>query len=179
MFPWQDKTAPVTEFRALYSNTYIYLSYHVQDNDLVLQKNFSKEEDVAKEDRVEIFFTTDSNLEKYYCIEIDPQGRVLDYAASFYREFDSSWNCPGLRTAASMFEGGYIVEAAIPVSTLEQLGIFSKSESSLFAAGLFRAEFDYSQNEEIVENWISWISPDSQTPDFHIPSAFGIFRIVD
>ena len=39
-------------------------------------------------------------------------------------------------------------------------------------AGLFRGAFFYSE-DKIDVKWISWVQPDAEEPDFHIPSAFG------
>ena len=51
---------------------------------------------------MEVFFARDAALSRYFCVELDPLGRVHDYAASLYRKFDSSWNCPGLRARGGL-----------------------------------------------------------------------------
>jgi hypothetical protein len=43
---------------------------------------------------------------------------------------------------------------------------------SLFT-GVFRA--DYYKHSSSAVRWLSWIVPQSKEPDFHIPSAFGVF----
>jgi hypothetical protein len=43
---------------------------------------------------------------------------------------------------------------------------------SLFT-GVFRA--DYYKHISSAVRWLSWIVPQSKEPDFHIPSAFGVF----
>jgi len=40
-------------------------------------------------DRVELFFAKQAALNDYWCIEIDPSGRVHDYHAKHCRKFDS------------------------------------------------------------------------------------------
>ena len=50
---------------------------------------------MAKEDRVELFFSNLTTLSEYYCIEIDPLGRILDYSAKHNRKFDENWDVKG------------------------------------------------------------------------------------
>lgn len=59
----------------------------------------SSKRDLEREDRVELYFSPTADLSKpYYCAEIDPLGRVLDYRAAYYRDFDYSWGFTTLRT---------------------------------------------------------------------------------
>jgi hypothetical protein len=175
--PWEKRPAPLTEFRAVRDDATFYFSFVVVDSDIVVAEAFDSESVVDGEDRVEIFMACDAELKRYYGLEIDPRGRVHDYAATFYRKFDSSWNCPGLRTAASFTTGGYIVEGSIPLQTLRSLGLWSGESGSTLRAGVFRAEFCHGPGAAPEEHWISWINPRTAKPDFHVPSAFGCFRI--
>ena len=44
-------------------------------------------------------------------------------------------------------------------------------------AGLFRAEFSHGDgNSPVIEDWIAWVDPGGETPDFHVPSAFGVLE---
>src|SRR5690606_25365312 len=128
---------------------------------------------VAKGDRVEIFFSTDLDLESYYCLEIRPDGKVLDYKASYYRNFDETWDFEGLQVGTKINDSGYTVEGRIPLSTLRDLGMVV--EEQFFYLGLFRAEFSSSGSGAPEEKWISWMTPESAEADFHIPTAFGQF----
>lgn len=92
-FPWQEREAPATEFRALMDDTNFYFAFRVEDADIVIDDG-GDEEAVARGDRVELFFTLDPSLDDYVCFEIDPSGRVLDYRASYYRELDFEWDLP-------------------------------------------------------------------------------------
>jgi hypothetical protein len=172
VYPWSKKTAPKTEFRALADKDCLWFSFEVEDHDIVLADDFAGESSVDQEDRVEIFFAADNTLARYYCLEIDPLGRVHDYAASSYRKFDSEWNCPGLRTAARIGKRGYTVEAAIPLQTLADLLGRAVSPGTNLRIGLFRAEFRHGAESPENEEWISRVKPDSANPDFHVPSAF-------
>ncbi len=121
-FPWQERPAPSTEFRALFDASALYFAFRVEDDDIVLAERFLRKEDVVREDRVELFFALDEELAQYFCLEIDPLGRVLDYRASHYRQFDFSWSFPGLDVVGIRTIDGYAVEGRIDWEALESLG---------------------------------------------------------
>lgn len=176
-FPWEARAVPVTEFRALCDDNYFYFSFIAHDQDIVVQEKFDTESVVAGEDRVEIFFACDDKLKEYFCLEVDPLGRVLDYAASYYRRFDNSWDWPGVHAAASITDEGYTVEASIPLKSLEALGLPTLGPGWLLKVGLFRADFNHGLISKPQEHWISWVDPGTEQPDFHVPNAFGCLRI--
>jgi hypothetical protein len=178
-FPWEHEVAPFTEFRALCDDGCFYFSFTAYDGDVIVEEKFDTESVVAAEDRVEIFFACDDKLKEYFCLEVDPLGRVLDYAAFYYRRFDSSWDLPGVHTAASITDEGYTVEASIPLKSLEAVGLPTLGPGRLLKAGLFRADFNHGLNSKPKEQWISWVAPATERPDFHVPSAFGCFRITE
>jgi hypothetical protein len=153
------------------------LAFEAEDDDVVVEKEFSGEPTLDREDRVEIFFACDSDLDRYYCLEIDPLGRVHDYSAAYYRKFDSTWNCPGLQTAGRIHLGGYTVEAAIPLKTLSDLLNRPIAAGSTLRVGIFRAEFRKGSLGDADDNWLSWIKPKAAKPDFHVPSAFADWKI--
>jgi hypothetical protein len=140
---------------------------------VVVEKKFDAESVVDREDRVEIFFARGDKLKEYFCLEVDPLGRIHDYAASYYRKFDSSWSCRGIRTAGSITKQGYSIEGSIPLRTLETLGLPSQGSGHMLRAGLFRAEFNHGPESAPEAHWISWIDPGTEQPDFHVPGAFG------
>jgi chondroitin AC lyase len=125
---------------------------------------------------VEIFFTQDDSLKTYYGIEIDAYGRVLDYVGAFYRNTDLLWDCDGLKIASTISKNGYIVEGSIPLLTLEKIGVIRPGK--VIRAGVFRGEFSYGPEREIIQHWISWVDPMTEKPDFHVPSAFGMLRLI-
>jgi hypothetical protein len=178
-FPWEHEVAPFTEFRALCNDNYFYFSFTAYDEDVIVEEKFGTESVVAREDRVEIFLACDDKLKEYFCLEVDPLGRVLDYAASYYRKFDNSWDLPRARTAASITNEGYTVEGSIPLKSLEAIGLPPLGTGRLLKAGLFRADFNHGLNSKPKEQWISWVDPATERPDFHVPSAFGCFRITE
>ena len=167
-FPWQTRTAPETAFWALHDETRLFFAFRVVDADIVTGDG-SDELAVARGDRVELFFATDSSLSDYVCFEIDPSGRVLDYRATYYREFDYEWDYPEMVVVAAPTETGYIVEGSLPLAALP--------DGERILTGVFRAEFSHRDGESPREEWISWVRAESEEPDFHIPSAFGWFEL--
>ena len=177
-YPWRKEKPPRTRFCCVTDGKSVFFAFDCRDSDLVLHgRTPSREEKVAEGDRVEIFFSKDASLKEYWCMEISPAGRVLDYKAAFYRKFDDSWNLPGLEVEGRTYGNGYVVEGKFPVSVLENLTGVSFLEGRPVSAGVFRGEFSHSESPAVEEKWISWIRPASGKPDFHIPSALGVFRI--
>jgi hypothetical protein len=163
--PWEKESWDKTTFRAFVSSNTFNFAFHVLDNTLTTVP-FENELSVESEDRVELFFASDTTLTKYYCIEIDPKGNVLDYSARYYRDFNQGWNFNSKALASKITNNGYIVEGKISLNELNELGI-----SNTFYLGIFRADFKSNMADDVT--WFSWIKPKSPAPDFHIPSAFG------
>jgi hypothetical protein len=177
-FPWQRRKAPRTGMCCASDGERLLFAFQCDDADIVLRGAVPRDESlVARGDRVELFFAQDGSLDNYYCLEMSPAGTVLDYRASFYRKFDDSWDCPGLVVAARTHAGGYAVEGSIPLTTLRNLCETSSSPQQVILVGAFRGEFSHSGTGKPKEEWISWIRPKAEKPDFHIPSAFGRFRL--
>ena len=177
-FPWLKRETPRTEMCCVCDGERLLFAFQCDEPDLVLRGAVPKNEStVAQGDRVELFFAKDAALQEYYCFEMSPAGTVLDYRASFYRKFDHSWDCPGLVLAASTQRGGYIVEGAIPLTTLKEMCGGDFLQGDPIRAGAFRAEYSHRENEPPEEAWISWIHPKVEKADFHIPSALGTFLL--
>jgi hypothetical protein len=167
--PWNSKVCPKTSLSMLQDSKNLYFFYEVKDDNIVLVSDFTDEESVAKEDRVELFFSKDKDMKEYYCIEIDAKGRILSYSCSYYRNYNYAWEPPsGFISVADTGNDGYTVEGAIPLAFLKKL--FQPDGSIYF--GAYRAEFSR-QGDSIVENWLTWIDPQTEKPDFHVPSALG------
>lgn len=179
IYPWEQRPAPLTEFRSFCDDELFYFSFRVDDEDVVFEKKFDSESVVDVEDRVEIFFSCDDELKEYFCLEVDPLGRVHDYAACYYRKFDSGWDCAGLHTAAAITKAGYVVEGSVPLKTLDRLGLASGRSGGILKAGIFRAEFGRGGDSGLEQHWISWVDLSKLKPDFHVPAAFGCMRMVE
>lgn len=185
--PWQEETVPETRFQAVWDGQYLYFCFFAQDSEIVLVETVKKELDIGAEDRVELFFaqsaieepvsgTGSSDLPRYYGIEIDALGRVLDFSAYYYRQFDFLWQMKGLETAASQNDEGYTIEARIPLKTLRELELLNSKNGLI--VGVFRGDFSQSATA-VKTHWISWIDPKTLQPDFHVSEAFGHFLLMD
>lgn len=196
-FPWKKAPAPATEFRALCDDQHLYFTFRVHDDDIVVVDHFRDKRDVVFEDRAEMFFSVDDRMQRYYCLEIDPRGRVYDYAGSFYRQVDAQWSWPGVESQAAMLPHGYIVEGRIPLASFEELGFPRLRPGVKIRCGLYRGEFSHDRSGRRVapadsrhthgrqldgpppiEEWISWVDPQTKDPDFHVPSSLGWLEIV-
>jgi hypothetical protein len=197
-FPWENRPAPATEFRAFCDEAFFYFAFQVEDADIFTLDTLRDKQDVIFEDRVEIFFTPDADAKHYYCLEIDPLGRTYDYEATYYRQFNPAWHCEGLETAGKLTADGYTVEGRIPLATFAALGFSPLTPGSHFVCGLYRAEFSHDRSGRPVvqedsphncgrklaitpplEAWMSWIDPKTPQPDFHVPASFGRLKIVE
>ena len=173
--PWDKKHGQETRFKALFDENYIYFIFYSKDSTLIVMNNISEELEIGKEDRIEIFLSGSESLDEYFCIEVDPYGRVLDYKARYYRIFDRKWEANQLIIKSEIIDDGFNIGLAIPLEVLEdQMKI---NVSKHFFVGLFRADLQNTTNG-IKENWISWVNPKTRYPDYHIPQAFGLFLLV-
>ena len=173
-FPWLEREAPRTEFRALWDETFFHFRFEVVDHDLVLDDSGEPDMAVLGSDRVELFFSPTEDLsEPYYGIEMEPRGEVYDYIGIFHRKFGPEWKMPGLEFSGDVREGdGYTVVGKIPLETLREMECL---KDGIVIAGAYRAEFSHLPDGEIQEDWISWVDPEVEVPDFHVPSSFGRF----
>ena len=178
VYPWNDGTPPKTIFRGLWDQQFFYFCFVVDDMNIIAPGDPDDKRGVLPSDRVEIFFKSQGAMDPYFCLEMDPIGRVLDYKAHYYRNVDFDWKWPdqGLEVFASLIEKGYVVEGKISLQSMRELGILN---ATTIHAGLFRGDFYPVDGKENKVKWISWIKPDSENPDFHIPSAFGIFQLIE
>lgn len=177
-YPWENNKPGGTTFKALHNGEWLYCLFQVEDEHIVLAENKDPKAAVASSSRAEIFFRIDDKLTPYYCLELDPAGRVLDYEATYYRKFDSAWSWPRGQMTLKTFtsRNGYSVEFAISMRSLKQLGLLKDHR---LEAGLYRADAVREGNNIDNFKWVSWVTPDSKTPDFHIPSSFGLLLLED
>lgn len=195
VFPWKKTPAPRTRFRALWDEKNLYLAFEADDTDLVIVEDLKDEMDAVFEDRVELYLAADDKLANYYCLEIDPRGRILDYRARYYRQMDYGWKMPGATAKGIVEKGRYTVEAALPMETLAKLKLLEPKPGGILRCGLFRAEFSHDRSGKAagqgsfhtlgrrspiappIEDWMSWVDPRTPEPDFHVPSSLGRLRL--
>jgi len=177
-YPWEKGKPLPTKFRALHNKDWLYCLFDVKDDNVNILQDKNDKSEVAASSRVEIFFRIDDRLTPYYGLEMDPLGRVLDYKANFHRNFDGEWSWPAghLIIKTERRKDGYSVEVAISKASLRALGLLKNKN---LEAGLYRGNCTPKGKGDPDFKWISWVKPDSKTPDFHIPSSFGILRLED
>jgi hypothetical protein len=71
---------------------------------------------------------------------------------------------------------GYTVELAFSKKSLRALGLLTDNR---LLAGLYRGNCVALNGKAATLKWISWVKPDSKTPEFHIPSSFGVLMLED
>lgn len=172
-YPWREENAPLTEFKALYDETHFYFLYRAIDPDIITKEGALAEKAALNSDRIELFFKGIDDTQPYYSLELDALGRTLDTKATFGQKVDFDWTWPAnqLIVKSSMDEHGYWVEGSISFASLRNLGLYH--DDNILRTGLYRAEYITGPNGRVSPKWISWIKPDSKTPNFHIPSSFG------
>lgn len=143
-----------------------FFQFEVSDSTLTRTEPFTTERDVDPEDRVEIFFAQDGKLAKpYYCAEIDAEGRVMDYKATYYRAFDFGWNFVTMETRSMITPWGYRVAGSVSREELESLGM---DLTGGFWMGVFQGEA--APDRDML--WYSLVPTDDESPDFHQPKVF-------
>lgn len=169
--PWDKSLSFTNDFRALHDKENIYFSFVVDDDDIHLENSFDDEESNAvRSDRVELFFRRPHQLSPYYSFEMDAQSRIFDSKGIFYQSIDESWDVDrnGFNIHTSATDTGYILEGVISKKLMHELDLIS--DQGTINAGVFRG--NYHSDTSKVE-WISWVHPKSDNPDFHIPSSYG------
>lgn len=177
-YPWQAGVLPRTEFKALWDKEKFYFIFEADDTEIVVDHSEPDEnEQIGASDRVELFFKKDDNLQDhYYCLEIDSSARILTFRCRYYRQYEYDWQWPegALSVKASVHNTGYTVEGAISMAALSNLGLV---QNNCIKAGVFRANY-VSAGSSVEPMWVSWVAPQTERPDFHVPSAFGRFRLI-
>ena len=179
LYPWQPEDLPATEFKSLWSDTHFYFLFTVVDKEIITPQRGRGERDAVASDRVEIFFKAKDDKAPYYSLEMDALGRCLDTDGIFGGKVDFDWTWPEghFVLKASQHKGGYIVEGSITLESLRQLGIYQ--DDGVLEAGLYRGEYFIKEDNETGIKWISWVVADPEKAIFHIPTSFGILKLVD
>ncbi len=178
VYPWENERPSGTSFKALHSKDWLYCLFTSSADDIKVYVDKNDKTEVVNSERVELFFKIDDRLSPYYCLELDPNGRVFDYKAEYQRKFDVKWSWPAgqLLVKAVRTKSGYTVEIAISKGSLKELGLL---QGKFLKTGLYRGECVELNGNEATLKWVSWVKPSSPTPDFHIPSSFGVLELTD
>ena len=173
--PWNGMEKDQTDIYLCHDNKNLYFYFKVKDNQLVYGTE-EGEMSVNYSDRVELFICENQKMETYYCAEIDPKAKVMDYKARFYRDFDYDWGFDCLAAAATIQEDGYAVEGSFSLDWLRTSGILSSNGT--FYLGLYRGNASDLTNEDTIV-WLTWNIPEAKEPDFHIPSSLAKVQLND
>ena len=175
--PWSDLKPEKMEFRALWDTEHLFFCYTVYDTNIHIDRQDDSVDSIGESDRVEIFFRSDAGLNPYYCLEIDPSPRIMDFKASPKKKFDFDWNWPNndLIVKSTIKEDRFIVEIAITIQSLKN---FDLIKDNSIEAGIYRAKYTKQENNLFEPTWISWVNPNTETPNFHVPDSFGNLTLV-
>jgi hypothetical protein len=176
--PWNAEKTPKIQFRSLWDNSSLYFCFTVFDSLVHINNNDNSVYSIGESDRVELFFRKDKNLNPYYCLEIDASARIMDFKAHPNKEFDFNWNWPedGLVVKSFISDDYFIVEGAISIASLKELDLVQNGKID---TGIFRAKYIKKAGGKGYEpTWITWVNPNTNSPNFHISDSFGQLLLV-
>ena len=175
--PWKSDSISKIEFRACWDLENLFFNFRVFDTDIYIDKKDDSIDSIGNSDRVELFFRKDEKLSPYYCLEMDSETRTMDFEAYPDRKFDFNWNWPkdNLHLKASKDEKSFTVEGKISIKSLEELDLI---QNNIIETGVYRAKFSKAENGAYEPTWISWVNPNTETPNFHTASSFGRFILM-
>ena len=174
--PWDAKDVRKIEFKALWDASYLYCSFKVQDSEVYINKTDNTKNSINDSDRVELFFRSNKNLNPYYCLEIDPTPRLMDFKAKPNKKFDFNWSWPknDILIKSDIQNDFFTVEIAISLVSLTQMNLLKDGKIEI---GVYRAKYNMQENGNYEPTWITWVNPDTEVPNFHTPSSFGVFKL--
>ena len=175
---WDAATPSKMEFRALWDGVNLYFCFTVFDTIIRIDKKDESIQSIGNSDRVELFFRPDNSLNPYYCLEIDTAARIMDFVAYPNKNFDFEWNWPQghLEVKSSINDKSYNIEGSISISSLKMLNILNDNK---IETGIFRAKYNEIEKFIFEPTYISWVDPNTKTPNFHLPSSFGVLLLDD
>lgn len=172
--PWNNDPVLRIEFRSLWDQENFYFNFRVFDTDVYMDQKDSSVDSICNSDRVELFFRSNDKLDPYYCLEIDPSTRLLDFEARPNKIFDYNWKWPEnhIKLESSTDDVSFTVAGAISIASLEELDLI---HDNIIETGVYRAKFFKDKNGNYEPTWITWVNPNTPEPNFHIASSFGKF----
>lgn len=176
--PWDNQEIKKIELRSIWDSERIFFYYKVFDNEVHVERKNDTIDSINNSDRVEIFFRENASLNPYYCLEIDPDPRIMDFIAYPEKKFHFGWNWPEnhLMVKSNINEHYFTVEIAITIQSLKELNLL---KNSVIETGFYRAKYIKKEDETYEPIWISWVNPNTETPNFHIASSFGTLTLLE
>lgn len=172
--PWNTDKKSEIIFKALWDRENLFFNFTVFDTEIHIEKKDDSVESIGNSDRVELFFRPDDSLNPYYCLEIDTCSRIMDFIAYPNSNFDFNWDWPqnNLKVKSSINADSFIVEGSISIKSLKRFNLIN---NNIIETGVFRAKYKKTQNKTFEPTWITWVNPNTETPNFHLASSFGRF----
>lgn len=174
--PWDSEKIKPIEFKALYDKETLFFCFEVEDADIHIDTTDNTIRSINESDRVELFFRSNELMDPYYCLEIDTASRIMDFKARSNKQFDFAWNWPSgdIKVKSSIERNHFTVEIAISLASLANLGLLKEGK---IETGIYRAKYNKQENGNFEPTWITWVNPETATPNFHIASSFGILKL--
>lgn len=175
--PWDTSIPNRIEFRALWDFKNIYFYFKVFDQEIHIDNTDNSYNSTGNSDRVELFFRANEVMSPYYCLEIDPTPRIMDFKAMPNKDFYFNWNFPknDLEVKSQINNQYFTVEITISVEILRKLNLINGNK---IETGIFRAKYN-KENSSYIPTWISWVNPNTKSPNFHISSSFGVLNLLN
>ncbi|UMB52405.1 endoxylanase [Lutibacter sp. A64] len=170
---WDTEPIKKIEFKSLWNSANLFFCFKVYDAKVYIDNTDNTINSIGNSDRVELFFRTDKRLNPYYCLEIDPTPRIMDFKAYPNKKFNFDWNWPKKDISVKSYidKDYFIVEGEISIASLKKLNLLIGSK---IEAGIFRAKYNKQEDDASYRpTWISWVNPNTETPNFHTPTSFG------
>jgi hypothetical protein len=174
-----DRSNPrlFTKVRALWNDWGIYVQFDCED-DYILATYENRDDPIYNEDVVEIFISTDSQLEQYYELEISPKQVIFDAIVANDLQgsikVDTSWECKGLvcQVDNRLTERRVEYEIAIPFASLYD----GEETPSMLGKEWLINFYRIDRSPESGNEFSAW-SP-TEILNFHIPQRFGRIKFV-
>ena len=176
--PWDTKKVKNITFKALWDTENFFFCFTVEDSEVYIDTTDDTISSINNSDRVELFFRTNMLLDSYYCLEIDPTPRIMDFKARPNKQFDFSWYWPKKDISIQSYIQNefFTIEGAISLDSLKALNLLNNNKVE---AGIYRAKYRQEQNGSYDPTWITWIDPNTENPNFHVPSSFGTLKLIN
>ncbi|QTD38978.1 endoxylanase [Polaribacter batillariae] len=175
--PWSICDGNKTVFKALWDDDFFFFAFIANDSDPYIDNTDNSKYSINNSDRIELFFRTNSIMNPYYCLEIDPTPRIMDFKAKPNKNFDFNWNWPksDIQVKSSKTNTNFIVEGKISIKSLITFNLLIENRLEV---GVYRAKYTLNSNSLYEPNWFTWIDPKTKTPNFHTSSSFGVFILL-
>lgn len=170
--PWDSKKPSKITFKALWDSQKLFFNFTVLDSSIHIEKQDDSIDSINNSDRVELFFRPDDSMNPYYCLEMDTAARLMDFIAYPNKNLDFSWSWPKdhILVKSSVNKDSFTVEGSISIQSLID---FKLIKNNKIETGIFRAKYSPDIDGNFEPTWITWVNPNTETPNFHIASSFG------